>query len=145
MYLDNLMDLSIQKVFGSNKLITVKITKSLTVNVYPLSINAIDDGVVFMAKEEAEKFLFILLNSNSNNHLWNKFLGEEIALGTDNKSLRLKKCNLIHENSTVVQETFHFTKSLVIGLTNSIGMGDRLGLAMCLFIIQSAANIGLLI
>ena len=129
MSLDNLMELSIQKNLASNKLIPVEMTKSLTVNVYPLSINTIDGGVVFMAKEEVEKFLFILLNRNSKNPIWNKFLGEEISIGAENNSLCLKKCKLIHENSTVVQETFHFTKSQVIGLTNSIGMGDRLGLA----------------
>ncbi len=129
MSFDNLMKLSTQKDFASNKPLPVEITKSLKVNVYPMSINAIDGGVVFIAKEEVEKFLFILLNRNSANPLWSKLVGEEIPLSEETNLMRLKKCKLIHENSTIVQETFHFTKSQVIGLTNSIGMGDRLGLA----------------
>ncbi|MCL4551554.1 MAG: tagaturonate epimerase family protein [Bacteroidetes bacterium] len=126
---NNLLDLSIQKNSVSNKLNTVEITKSFGLQVYPLSVNTIDDGVVFIAKIEAEKFLFILLNRNSANSLWNKLIGEEIPLDQETNLLRLKKCKLIHDNSIVIQETFHFTRPQIIGLTNSIGMGDRLGLA----------------
>ena len=129
MSLSNLLDLSIQKDSALNKPTAVEITESLKLFVYPLSVNTTDGGVIFLATVDTEKFLFILLNLNSNNPLWSKFLGEEVSLGKQNGSIRLKKCKLNFANAEVIKKTFSFARPQLIGLANSIGMGDRLGLA----------------
>ena len=69
MSLYELLNLSVQKNASSNEPIEIKIPASISMQVYPFSINTIEDGVVFVAKVGIEKFLFILVNANSMNLL----------------------------------------------------------------------------
>ncbi len=39
------------------------------------------------------------------------------------------RCGLNHKNALVIQELFDFTRPVLIGIENSLGFGDRLGLA----------------
>jgi hypothetical protein len=41
----------------------------------------------------------------------------------------LKRCPLNHQNATALRELFDFTRPVLLGLQNSYGLGDRLGLA----------------
>lgn len=96
------------------------------VDVYNNSVIAKEGAVFFIGKEGLEKSLYIL--SNANNKLQNKFNGKADKLSGD-KDVILKKCSFNHQNSLILQEVFPFTKPVPLGLTNSFGFGDRLGLA----------------
>jgi len=102
-------------------------TDSLTIQVYPKSVTDSKFGIIFIGRQEIEKSLFILLSESSNDSLFNQLTGEEILL-TD-KSLKLKKCNMIHVNAKLISDNYEFAKAKVLGIHNSIGMGDRIGLA----------------
>ena len=124
-----LTNLSIKNDDGSNKPIEINIPGSIIFQVYPYSINAIEGGSIFIGKTDTEKSLFILLNKGHKNLLWDKFIGEEIPLSKDINSIKLKKCRLVYENAILIKQEFAFTRSKPLGVVDSIGMGDRLGLA----------------
>jgi tagaturonate epimerase len=129
MSLQELIELLTRDDNKSNKLVQINISESKTIQVYPLSVNEIEGGLICIGKIGFEKFLFVFLSKNSQNPLWNKFNGEEISLGKDSDSVKLKECKLIHENAIVIKQEFDFTRSKPLGVVDSIGMGDRLGLA----------------
>ena len=128
MGIKELLNLSVQSEAGTNENIEVEISASVKMLVYPNSINKVEGGIIFIAKIESEKFLFFLLDIHSASKLWQKCEGETIDLGK-NVAFKLKQCKLIHANAVAVKETFKFTNPQVIGVVDSIGMGDRLGLA----------------
>jgi tagaturonate epimerase len=129
MSLFKLMDFSVQKESKSNNLIDIIIPGVFDFSIYPFSITSIEGGVVFIGKNKTGKFLFVLLNKNSANPLWNKIEGEELVLSKDYNSLKVKKGELVHKNALAIKDTFDFAKPKLIGLPNSFGMGDRIGLA----------------
>ena len=105
---------------------TIKFDNLHKVDVYNNSIQIKDGASFFIGKENQEKSLYIL--SNSNNELLKKFNGTDIII-PDEDNLILKKCSFNHPSSLKLQELFPFTKPIPLGLTNSFGFGDRLGLA----------------
>ncbi len=104
----------------------VKFDDTHEVDVYKNSVQSIDGTTFFIGREGLEKSLYIL--SNSGEKLPDKFNGEVIRISKGN-NLVLKKCGLNRQNSLSLQEIFSFTKPVPLGLTNSFGFGDRLGLA----------------
>ena len=129
MSLYKIMDLSVQKESKSNNLIDIIIPGIVDFGIYPFSINTVKGGVIFIGKKGTNKFLYVLLNKNSVNPLWNKLEGNEVVLNKDYTDLLFKKCELNHKNALVIKETFNWAKPKLIGLNNSFGMGDRIGLA----------------
>jgi hypothetical protein len=107
---------------ASNELFDFKINDKLSVHVYANSIIEQNDTVFFIAKENLTKWLF--LASEKKNDLAEKFEGSEIE-----SDMYLKKCALSTKNRKAVQNIFLFSKSVVLGLHDSFGFGDRLGLA----------------
>ncbi len=104
----------------------VKFSNTLEVEVYKNSIRGKNGITFFIGKEGLEKSLYILYNFGEK--LPDKFTGEVIQIPND-KNLKMKKCGFNHQNSLSLQEVFPFTKPVPLGLTNSFGFGDRLGLA----------------
>lgn len=109
-----------EKEHLSNKLVELKIGDDL-LPIYQNSIFKNDEDYFFISKEGTEKFLYII--SDKGNNL---FVGDSKSI-EDN--LIIKKCELIHENAEFVKRVFPFTNAVVVGLQNSFGYGDRLGLA----------------
>lgn len=105
---------------------TVKFNDALEVEIYKNSVQLKDGISFFIGREGLEKFLYIL--SNPNEKLLEKFTGEIIKISNGVNEI-LKKCSLNHYNSLSLQEIFPFTKPATLGLINSFGFGDRLGLA----------------
>lgn len=93
--------------------------------IYPKSVYELDEAVFFIGKIKTEKHLFIL-TKNIKSNIFQEFEGEIIAVSED---VSLKKCELIHTNVLKVQRHFQFTKPILLGLSNSFGFGDRIGLA----------------
>jgi len=93
--------------------------------VYPKSVTPYKDLVFFMAKNDREKFLYIA-SPDKKDEIFNSFDGREEE-SMDNYFL--KKCLLNHANVLALQRIFPFTRPVLIGIQNSFGFGDRLGLA----------------
>lgn len=93
--------------------------------IYPKSINAYNDIVLFTGKTGIDKNLYVVAKDKNNEDL-DKFTGEFVKTGDGEE---IKKCLQIHANALVIQELFDFTKPQVLGLANSFGFGDRIGLA----------------
>ncbi|NOX66403.1 MAG: hypothetical protein GXO85_11610, partial [Chlorobi bacterium] len=117
---DELEKLINEKEHLSNKLLELKVGNDL-LTVYQNSIFKNDDNYFFIAKEGAEKFLYVISPSEDS-----MFTGDSKPI-EDN--LNIKKCGLNHENADAVKKIFPFTNAVVVGLQNSFGYGDRLGLA----------------
>ena len=97
------------------------------INIYPMSVNEVDGIFLFIAKMNNEKYLF-LLYENKDDKVAAKFEGSVMTFnGSDN--FLLKKCAQTTYNRQVLQRFVEFTNPEVIGLANSFGFGDRLGLS----------------
>ncbi len=108
---------------NSNELVKINSLKNIDVSIYPKSVNRKNGFIFFIGKILSEKFLFIL--SEKSNDKLNSFEGEIVK----NDNLILKKCFLKNSNVKKIQELFPFTKPILLGLSNSFGFGDRIGLA----------------
>lgn len=107
-----------------NSLDLIDISPLVQTSVYPKSVIEINGSLFFIGKEENIKFLYVVSESDSYTKL---FEGENI--GTDNPALEIKRSYLNTSNRKLLQSLFPFTIPKVLGLNNSFGFGDRLGLA----------------
>jgi len=85
--------------------------------IYPDSVTAQEDSVLFMVRLGQDPFLVI-----SGSNFYN-FDGENV----DIYGQSFFKCALTHKNAIVLRKQFPFTKPVPIGKENSYGLGDRLG------------------
>lgn len=108
----------------SNDLIKLSSLKNTEVSVYPKSINSSNDLTFFIGKKVFDKYLFIVAKNESSVSGFNGEIIESIA-----DEIVIKQCAQIHENAVKLQELFTFTKPILLGLSNSFGFGDRIGLA----------------
>jgi hypothetical protein len=107
-----------------NKPVFFKMNNEYSTFVYPMSINKVEDSVYFIGREGNYKYLYVV---SKNSDLLNQFEGGNVNLFYP--GLYFKKCFLTTSNRKVIQSIFGFTNPSVIGLKNSFGFGDRLGLA----------------
>ncbi len=105
----------------------LKARNQVNVYIYPNSINKKDEAAFFIGKENDEKLLYIITTSDTK--MLNKFNGEVFENTFNGEKLYIKRCSLNHNNVISLQELFPFTRPIPIGLCNSFGFGDRLGLA----------------
>jgi hypothetical protein len=111
-----------------NSLIERKFSNSVTLKIYSKSIFERNGTLFFMAKENINKYLYLLFDENGNDLIINSFEGKQFKVeGT--KNTQIKKCELNTFNRKSLQQQFDFTIPKPIGLVNSFGFGDRIGLA----------------
>lgn len=101
--------------------------KNIELQIYPRSIREYDDVIFFIAKSDTEKFLFLLYDKPGNK-IAEKFEGSILSFNSSENFL-LKKCIQNTYNRKQLQRYFDFTKPCIMGLTDSFGFGDRIGLA----------------
>ena len=90
--------------------------------VYPDSIHESEGSILFLAKGEAGKRLWVIGKSA----IFNELNGQEQSLNGQ----ALKQCELSVANSKVIRKYFAFTNPGSLAKHNvTIGLGDRLGLA----------------
>lgn len=106
----------------------LKFNRTFDIKAYLNSFNNIGNVLTFIGKEGINKHLYIL-SLSKNDKTISLFDGELITIKIDSSEIFLKKCPLNHANSEIIQKHFDFTRPVTIGLTNSFGFGDRLGLA----------------
>ncbi len=104
------------------------LAKKLMIKIYPASVNKLAEKEFFIGRDKHGKSLFIFLAKGEDNTSM-RFEGEVIKESSNGNHSVLKRCSMSHHNSLCLQETFPFTRAVPIGLTNSYGFGDRLGLA----------------
>ena len=97
----------------------------LEVEVYPRSIHFEAGACLALATRGTEKALWALAESRGSGIL-ESLEGETLTGGQD---LRIKRCPLHHANAVILRDTFAFLRPAAVGPGNSIGLGDRLGLA----------------
>jgi hypothetical protein len=100
---------------------------SRVLEIYPQSIIERNKVLFFIAKEKQEKNLYLLFDKNSES-IAVGFQGSVIKL-SDSTDVNIKVCNLSTHNRKELQKYFDFTNPKCIGLKNSFGFGDRIGLA----------------
>lgn len=114
-----------QKERDNAQFVPLQISDEKVLNIYPLSVRELDSTYFCIGKEGTEKYL-CLVSKDGVVAPADKFQGERIAPdGTGN----VKLCPLTHENAEVLRQLFDFTRPVLIGVQNSYGLGDRLGLA----------------
>ncbi len=112
---------------SDNILFKKNIIEFAEINIYPKSIHQYEDVIFFIAKDGKQKFLYLYFE-NTSEKIPAKFEGSVITLnGSDN--YYLKKCLQNSYNRKVLQTLFDFTNPTILGLVDSFGFGDRLGLA----------------
>ena len=119
---NQLLDLLEKKTNLNEK---IKITFNETeIFVYENSIQEFKGNYFFIGILENQKYLFVF--TLKKNDVINTFDGD---LFYDDEKHILKQCSYSHKNVFAIQSIFDFTKPVVVGLKNSFGFGDRIGLA----------------
>lgn len=108
----------------TNDLFELKINDGYSVQVYPNSINKLNYITFFIGREGTEKSLF-LASSDESSNASASFDGEIVEADGQ----QIKKCSLSNKNRIALQALFSFTVPQVLGVDDSFGFGDRLGLA----------------
>lgn len=95
--------------------------------IYPKSVHEYLDVIFFIAKTGTRKLLY-LYYENVGDKVAAKFEGSVITFnGTQN--FYLKKCERNSFNRKMLQALFRYTNPQLLGLTDTFGFGDRLGMA----------------
>ncbi|MDZ7292284.1 MAG: tagaturonate epimerase family protein, partial [candidate division KSB1 bacterium] len=108
---------------AGNQLFRVELSRNETIRIYPKSIHRWQHDFFFLARQGDRKFLFLLPAKDSHAVL-SRFENKESEMYPS-----LYCCPLNHHNASVVRALFDFTRPVLIGIENSFGLGDRLGLA----------------
>ncbi len=96
--------------------------------VYPRSVRMLGDALFFVGSEQTGKNLYIVANEGIEN-FGNGFECESITRNIFGNGLKGKRCPLSSINAKVLREIFPFTRPVLIGVADSFGFGDRLGIA----------------
>lgn len=114
--------------FKDSDVFDLRISENATYQVYPKSINRLEKDFIFLARLDKDKCLVVVSFSGRDSFL-EKFEGEMLADVRLESGTVVKQCPLTHHNAVTIRELFEFTRPVLIGLQNSIGLGDRLGIA----------------
>ncbi|UCH62739.1 MAG: hypothetical protein JSU77_13280 [Fidelibacterota bacterium] len=101
---------------------------SMRVAIYPRSVNKLGDDILLLGREGLEKFLYVLSPTESSEQA-DRFQGEPIGAVTLIERTVIKRCPMNHPNADAIRELIDFTRPVLIGLHDTIGLGDRLGIA----------------
>lgn len=117
----------LKKQKSSHELIAEIDFEEIKLEIYLKSIIQMDGILFFIVRKNFEKFLYLLYDKKQEIRA-SKFYGEPLTLKNSNDSI-LKKCELNTENRIEIQKEIDFLNPILIGLQNSFGFGDRIGLA----------------
>ena len=116
-------------LLGAKKINSSKIAFELSLGeksftIFTNSIRVDDYFTLFVVKENNSKFFVVAFDKSDSGK--SNITGQEMELS--NNAI-LHKCPFNHENSKKLQTQFEFLNPKIIGLKNSVGFGDRLGIA----------------
>ena len=126
---DNVLDDLLEKSDLDNSTLSqFEMASGKQLEIYPKSINKVDNTYFFIAKQGTDKALYLIAGKDDRTYL-DMFDGTVQGEASINGAAVIKECPMHHENANILREQFAFTRAIVVGLTNSYGLGDRLGLA----------------
>lgn len=106
----------------------VRISPHETISVYPHSVRPLGPSVLFIARAGSEKALYVLHRKGQSDPSDHFHAGTVIG-NQDDAGATLVKYPMSNENAAAMQNLFAFTRPVLLGIQDSIGFGDRLGLA----------------
>ncbi|MBN1302070.1 MAG: hypothetical protein JW995_12725 [Melioribacteraceae bacterium] len=112
----------------SNVLLTYKTDGCPEIKVYPKSLKELKNSILFFGLCNTEKFFFIAYDKNSLPD-WEDFNKIKFSDTYASDGFVIIKCLLNTSNRKILQKNIDYLNPKVIGLKNSFGFGDRLGLA----------------
>ncbi len=112
----------------ATRLFPFEISAGYEVKVYPKSISKFEGILLFIARHGLNKFLFGIAFDLRESVL-DGLQGELIEVGGNATRVLMKRCPLSRDNAVAVRHLLDFTRPTLTGLENSIGFGDRLGVA----------------
>ncbi|NWF89333.1 MAG: hypothetical protein HXY50_07690 [Ignavibacteriaceae bacterium] len=115
-------------VSNENVLIRKNLFNSTVLDIYAKSIIEKQDVLFFIAKDGLNKNLYLIYDVERDSRLTQAFTGEEFKVNGSLYTI-IKKCELSTQNRKAIQQYFEFTQPKLLGLVNSFGFGDRIGLA----------------
>jgi hypothetical protein len=108
-----------------NSLFKLAIDADLSIQVYPKSIHKSADVYFLIGKIGPAKHLYVISLEKQSDML-DGFVGK---VQPGDHEFVIKQCELDHANAESIRGIFSFTRPVLIGLHNSFGYGDRLGIA----------------
>ena len=106
---------------------SLTVSTDLTIDVYPASIEWYQGICFFIGKIEDEKFLFLI--STNQTQIFDTFHSGTSLKNEFGDTVVLMQYPMIYPNAVKIRELFSHTRPGLIGLENSFGLGDRIGLA----------------
>jgi tagaturonate epimerase len=128
MNLINLMTTLLESSTKAGALNTIYGYNGHSINVYVNSVRMYGDALFFIGREKTGKYLFIVANEE-NSETVDRFHGEIVPHNVFGNQLKAKRCQFVNQNASLLREIFPFTRPVLIGLSDSFGFGDRLGIA----------------
>lgn len=120
--LEQLQEFAARDDLDNTELKRVKLPGAGTIDLYTRSVMQPDDGYLFLSRDGRTKWLWTIGAS-----LVDRFTGEKVGELDGNHPI--KRCPIIHENAETLRDLFEWARPQLIGVQNSYGLGDRLGIA----------------
>ena len=97
-----------------------------SLEIYPHSAIAIGRALLFMGRGTPGRRLYIV--ARPNDPMSDRFEGTCLKWAFDTED-QVRRCRLTSGNAAVLRELLEWTRPRVLGLADSFGLGDRLGIA----------------
>lgn len=98
------------------------------ISVYPMSVRMHGERLLFLGREEGGKSLFVV-SPKERPCADLGFAGEKLPDNIFGPGLAGCRCRLDHPNALALRAHFPFTRPVPLGIADSYGFGDRLGIA----------------
>jgi len=121
---ETLQDLIESPVDGEDRVFLDLGERSL--DLYNRSLNAKGKALFFMGRGTPGRRLYVV--APPDDEVSARFEGICLKWAFDGED-QVRRCSLTHGNAVVMRELFEWTKPGVLGLADSFGLGDRLGIA----------------
>jgi len=128
MPLTQLMTSLRQKSADPGSMNTIHASTGGGISVYASSVRMQGGNLFFIGRQESGKYLYIT-SAEGNGGQSSGFEGVQVPGVILAENLRTLRCPFSHANAALLREIFQFTRPVLIGLADSFGFGDRLGIA----------------
>lgn len=109
---------------GMDRVSVAIVDRSL--DIYPHSAIAIGQALLFMGRGTPGRRLYVV--APPNDPMSARFEGTCLKWAIDGED-QVRRCRLSHGNAVVMRDLLDWTRPRVLGLADSFGLGDRLGIA----------------
>ena len=97
-----------------------------SLDLYPRSLVAVGRALLFMGRGTPGRRLYVVAPPNDD--VLARFEGTCLKWAFDGED-QVRRCRLSHDNAAVMRVLLDWTRPRILGLADSFGLGDRLGIA----------------